>query len=189
MARFSNSRICSSTDAGRAGCWSRSRLCLEARHGIADAGGVFGDERDHVASYVNAVPLNGLRNALKFRRCDAGEGSRLEVQGAVFLQQRDRAVGGALADLELMHAKPGPIGGELQVSFLVANLAKALGLRRAAAARDQPKRAALSEQDAELQDLLAGRHPIVDFFHFVSFHDRSWDRLSQRTPTLTANKK
>jgi hypothetical protein len=46
----------------------------------------------------------------------------------------------------------------------------------------------LSEHDAEFQDLLLVRHSIFDFFHFVSFHDRSWDRLSQRTPTLTANK-
>ena len=65
---------------------------------------------------------------------------------------------------------------------------EALGLRRAATARDHPKRPPLSEHDAEFQDLLLVRHFIFDFFHFVSFHDRSWDRLSQRTPTFTANK-
>jgi hypothetical protein len=64
---------------------------------------------------------------------------------------------------------PGPIDGELQVGFLVANLAKAPGLRRAATARDHPKRPALSKHDAEFQHLPFVRHSILDFFHFVSF--------------------
>ena len=33
--------------------------------------------------------------------------------------------------------------------------------------RDPPKRAALSEHDAEFQDLLLIRHSLFDFFHFV----------------------
>jgi len=68
------------------------------------------------------------------------------------------------------------IGGELQVVFSSRTLRRHSACAALAAACNQPKRAALSEHDAEFQDLLVVRHLIVDSFHFVSFHDRGWDR-------------
>ena len=54
---------------GRLGALSRGCLGLEARNSIDGAGGVFGDQRDYLAPQVNAVPLNGVLDALILRRC------------------------------------------------------------------------------------------------------------------------
>jgi hypothetical protein len=102
----------------------------------------------------------------KLRRRDAGERGGLEVEWAVFLEQRNHPVGRARADLEAAHTILLPVWGELQILFLLAYLAEAFRLRRAAPARDHSKCPTLSQHDAEFQHLLIVGACFLGIFHF-----------------------
>jgi hypothetical protein len=97
-------RPCSSSSAsfwaavgsGRAGD-GRVGLLPKLCDGVDDAAGVLRDERDDFRAGVDAVLLNVRRDARVLGRRDAGEGRGLEVERAVFLEQRDGTAGGARA--------------------------------------------------------------------------------------------
>src|SRR5436189_6310608 len=92
------------------------------------------------------VLLNVGLDARVLHRRDAGERRGLEVECAVFLQERDHAVGGARIDFEMALAVRSPGGREFQVDLLFPNPVKAVGLRGAAPARNHAECPAFSER-------------------------------------------
>ena len=145
------------------------RFCAWNRATASTARAAFSGISAIITAHVSAVRLRGAPMRSNFAGVMPVSTAVSTYNAPCFFNSAIRAVGSALADLEVTLAKPGPIGCELQVAFLLANLAKALGLCRAATARDHPERPALSDHDAEFQDLLLVRYFIFDFFHFVSF--------------------
>jgi hypothetical protein len=124
----------------------------------------------------------------KLRRRDAGERGGLEVEWAVFLEQRNHPVGRARADLEAAHTILLPVWGELQVEFLLADLAEAFRMRRAAPARDHSEGPALPEHDAKFQHLLVVGDCFLGIVHFFPSMPAVQTSMSERITTIAENK-
>ena len=125
----------------------------EAVHGFEQAGRVGGNEADGFAIDDEAVfAEGGFKDDVLLGR-DSGELGELEIDGTKAIEERDEAIGVAAAASEVLGAELAPGVGDGKVELFLANATEDVGLGGGTTSADRGERAALAEDETEVENL------------------------------------